>query len=218
MQESPCDSTPLEAVWWCWLHYYYFLKAGQGDVEKKEESAEVADFWRRMWSSLHISLASRPHWRCCSRRKLSWKHFAKVFFFFFSFPDNISFISDVEFLIAAAARGNKDMRFHLSEMLFLAVTAATSYGYTDTFGALAETSKRLSGIAQKLIPIRANSRAAAIYMQSMLTSFAGHNQQSCRHQLRLAGCVFSAEYIWTETSVERWHRCAWMLAWLQPPT
>ena len=53
--------------------------------------------------------------------KIALKALSKVF-------DNIHFISDVEFLIAAAVRRTKEMQFLLSEMLFFSV-----YGYTDTF-------------------------------------------------------------------------------------
>lgn len=54
-------------------------------------------------------------------QKIALKALLKVF-------DNIYFISDVEFLIAAAVRRTKEMQFLLNEMLFFSV-----YRYTNTF-------------------------------------------------------------------------------------
>lgn len=103
--------------------------------KKKEKSAEVADFFRSMWSSLHISIAG--HFDSAAvLQKIPLKALFKSKVF-----DHIYFISDVEFLVAAAARINKEMQFHLSETLFLTVMVATVYRYTDSFGVLAETSK-----------------------------------------------------------------------------
>lgn len=135
-----CDYTSLGAVWWCWL--YYFVKAGQGYVEKEGEKCRSGRFL-----SMHVVKSShqhrRPLWQCCSFAENSPESTSKSKVF-----DNIYFILDVEFL--AVARRNKEMQFHLSETLFLAVTAATVYRYTNTFGVLAETSKCVAVIAFSL--------------------------------------------------------------------
>lgn len=70
--------------------------------------------------------------------------------------------------------------------------------------------------AQQFIPRQANSRAAAIDMQSMLTSSGEERQETCRHQLLLAGWLFSSGYvIWNQ----KWE-CLLSIGTvaLQPPT
>lgn len=59
--------------------------------------------------------------RAAVSQKIALKALWKVF-------DNIYFISDVEFLIAAAVRRTKEMQFPLSEVLFFSV-----YRHTDMF-------------------------------------------------------------------------------------
>lgn len=81
----------------------------------------MADFFRRVWSSLHISTAAHFDGAAVLQETAPKALFERKVF------DNIYFISDAEFLIAAAAGRNKEMQFHLSEALFLAVTAATVY-------------------------------------------------------------------------------------------
>lgn len=100
----------LGAVRWCWL--YYFVKAGQGYVPKEGGKCRSGRFlWTRVVKPSHQH--RRPLWQCCSSAgKLPRKHFWNAKFF-----DNIYFISDAEFLIAAAAGRNKEMQFHLSETL-----------------------------------------------------------------------------------------------------
>lgn len=89
-----------------------------------------------MWSSLHISISIAGHFDSAAvLQKIPLKALFKSKVF-----DHIYFISDVEILVAAAARRNKEMQFHLSKTLFLTVMAPTVYRYTDTFGVL-ETSK-----------------------------------------------------------------------------
>lgn len=70
--------------------------------------------------------------------------------------------------------------------------------------------------AHQLIPRQTNSRAAAIDMQNMLTSFREECQETCRHQLVLAGWLFSAGYVvWNQ----KW-QCLLSIGTvaLQPPT
>lgn len=128
-----CDYASLEAVWWCSLYYYFWSRSGVW--KKKEKSAEVADFSRCMWSTLPISITSRPLWPAAVLQKIAFKALCKVF-------NNIHLISDVEFLISAAVSRTKEMQFLLSEIFF-------SFPYTTTptrFGALHKTSKCLAGI------------------------------------------------------------------------
>lgn len=60
-----CDSASFEAVWWCSLYDYFWSRSG-GCKKKREKSAEVADSSQRMWSTLPISITSRPLWPGCS--------------------------------------------------------------------------------------------------------------------------------------------------------
>lgn len=107
------DYMSLGALRWCWL--YYFVKAGQGYVPKEGGKCRSGRFpSTRVVKPSHQH--RRPLWQCCSsagNRPESTFSNAKFF-------DNIYFISDAEFLIAAAAGRNKEMQFHLSETLFSA--------------------------------------------------------------------------------------------------
>lgn len=82
--------------------------------------------------------------RAAVLQKIALKALLKVF-------DNIYFISDVEFLIAAAVGRSKELQFLLSEMLFFSV-----YRYTDMFWRYRQNFKAFGWnhvFTQQLIPI-----------------------------------------------------------------